>query len=122
MEFNLLTAIVAAVAIVVGLGLGFLGGVVYRKKVAEAEIGSAEEQAKRIVDDGFKEAETLKKEALLEAKEEIVRQNREFEKEVRDRRAELTRLENRCVSREENLDKKLANLENKEQLQFSLVI
>ena len=54
-----MSAIVAVIAIVVGLGLGFMGGVIYRKKVAEAEIGSAEEQAKRIVDDGFKEAETL---------------------------------------------------------------
>ena len=59
MEFNIMSAIVAVIAIVVGLGLGFMGGVIYRKKVAEAEIGSAEEQAKRIVDDGFKEAETL---------------------------------------------------------------
>ncbi len=108
-------AIVAAVAaLVIGALVGFFGGIQYRKKIAEAEIGSAEQEAAKIREEGGRAAETLKKEALLEAKEEIVRQNREFEKEVRDRRAELTRLENRCVSREEALDKKLENLENRE--------
>ncbi len=116
MEFNLLTAIVAAIAIVVGLGLGFLGGVVYRKKVAEAEIGSAEEQAKRIVDDGFKEAETLKKEALLEAKEEILKQRNESEREIKERRSELSKQEARVTKREETLERKIESLESKEEL------
>ena len=107
MEFNIMTAIAAVIAIIVGLGLGFLGGIIYRKKVAEAEIGSAEEQAKRIVDDGFKEAETLKKEALLEAKEEILKQKNESEREIKERRSELSKQESRVAKREETLERKI---------------
>ncbi len=116
MEFNTLTAIAAVVAVIVGLGLGFVGGIIYRKKVAEAEIGSAEEQAKRIVDDGFKEAETLKKEALLEAKEEILRQRNESEREIKERRSELSKQESRVAKREETLERKIENLEEKEEI------
>ena len=108
--------IAAIVAVIVGLGLGFLGGVIYRKKVAEAEIGSAEEQAKRIVDDGFKEAETLKKEALLEAKEEILKQRNESEREIKERRSELSKQESRVAKREETLERKIESLEEKEEI------
>ena len=107
--------IAALVTLVIGAVVGFFGGIQYRKKIGEAEIGSAEQEAAKIKEEGAKAAETLKKEALLEAKEEIVRQNREFEKEVKDRRAEISRLEHRCASREEVLDKKLEGLEVKEQ-------
>ena len=107
--------IAALVTLVIGAVVGFFGGIQYRKKIGEAEIGSAEQEAAKIKEEGAKAAETLKKEALLEAKEEIVRQNREFEKEVKDRRAEISRLEHRCASREEALDKKLEGLEVKEQ-------
>ncbi|MBQ4137409.1 MAG: ribonuclease Y [Clostridia bacterium] len=110
-----MSAIVAVVAIIIGLGLGFLGGVIYRKKVAEAEIGSTEEQAKRIVDDGFKEAETLKKEALLEAKEEILKQKNESEREIKERRSELSKQESRVAKREETLERKIESLEAKEE-------
>ena len=116
MEFNIMTAIAAVIAIIVGLGLGFLGGIIYRKKVAEAEIGSAEEQAKRIVDDGFKEAETLKKEALLEAKEEILKQKNESEREIKERRSELSKQESRVAKREETLERKIESLEKKEEI------
>ena len=116
MEFNIMSAIVAVIAVVVGLGLGFLGGIIYRKKVAEAEIGSAEEQAKRIVDDGFKEAETLKKEALLEAKEEILKQKNESEREIKERRSELSKQESRVAKREETLERKIESLEKKEEI------
>ncbi len=111
---GLIVALAAVGAALVAGLLAFFGGIQYRKKIGEREIGSAEQEAARIRDAGAKAAETLKKEALLEAKEEIVRQNREFEREVKDRRAELSRLENRCVSREEALDKKLEGLEAKE--------
>ncbi|MBQ7820863.1 MAG: ribonuclease Y [Clostridia bacterium] len=111
-----MSAIVAVIAVVVGLGLGFLGGIIYRKKVAEAEIGSAEEQAKRIVDDGFKEAETLKKEALLEAKEEILKQKNESEREIKERRSELSKQESRVAKREETLERKIESLEKKEEI------
>ena len=101
---------------IAGLGLGFFGGIIYRKKVAEAEIGSAEEQAKRIVDDGFKEAETLKKEALLEAKEEIIKQRNESEREMKERRSELSKQEARVAKREETLERKIESLEQKEEI------
>ena len=107
--------IIIAVAVgIIALIVGFIAGVFYRKKIGEAEIGSAEIEAKRIVDEAVKEGETKKKERLLEAKEEIVRANKELDREVKERRNELTKLENRCVSREEALDKRSEQLERKE--------
>ncbi|MBE6686498.1 MAG: ribonuclease Y [Ruminococcaceae bacterium] len=107
--------IVGLVSFVVALILGVLIGILYRKKVAEAEIGSAEEQAKKIVEEGEKLAETKKKEALLEAKEEILRNKNESERELKERRKEISRMENRVTQREETLDRKLENLEKKEE-------
>lgn len=112
---TLIPILAGAAALIFGIVFGFFGGIQYRKKIGEAEIGSAELEAAKIKEEGAKAAETLKKEALLEAKEEIVRQNREFEKEVKDRRAEISRLEHRCATREEALDKKIDSLEVKEQ-------
>ena len=109
-----ITIIVSAAIGVAALVIGFIAGVFYRKKIGEAEIGSAETEAKRIVDEAVKEGETKKKERLLEAKEEIVKANKELDREVRERRNELTKLENRCVSREEALDKRSEQLERKE--------
>ena len=77
----------AIIAFAGGAILGIVIGILYRKKVAEAEIGSAEEQAKKIIDEGSQKAETLKKEALLEAKEDILRQRNDAERELKDRRA-----------------------------------
>ena len=65
---------------IVFLVLGVVIGILYRKKVAEAEIGSAEQEAKKIIDEGIKLAETKKKEALIEAKEEILRSRNEAER------------------------------------------
>ncbi len=84
-----------------------------RKEKAELEIGSAEEEAKRILESGIKEAETQKKEALISAKEEILRQRNEAEKELKERRSEVSRLERRITQKEENLDKKAEALEKK---------
>lgn len=106
--------IIPIAAAVIALVLGFFIGVLYRKRIAEAEIGSAELEAKRIVDEAVKAGETKKKEQLLEAKEEIVKANKEFDREVKERRNELTRLENRCVAREEALDKRIEQLERKD--------
>lgn len=108
--------IITVVAAIFAGIIGFVFGKIYRKKVAEAEIGSAEEQAKRIVDDGFKEAENLKKEALIEAKEEILKQKNESEREIKERRAELSKQESRALKREETLERKIESLEKKEEL------
>ena len=111
-----MTAVIAAVVSgVVCLGAGFFFGVLYRKKVGEAEIGSAETQARKILEDGIKSAETKKKEPLLEAKEEILRTKNEFELELKERRNELTRQERRVQSKEEALDRKTDALEKKDE-------
>ena len=106
------------IGVVCALVFGFIGvlmGIQYRKKVAEAEIGSAEQEAKRIIEEGSKVAEQKKKEALIEAKEEILKSKNELDKEIKDRRNEVSRLERRCVSREESLDRKLDQLEKKDE-------
>lgn len=105
--FVLLIAIGAAL---VGLGLGYL----WRRKISEAKIGSAEAQAMQIVNEAMKTAETRKKEALLEAKEEIIRQKNEAEAELKDRRREVTHQEHRLAQKEEAIDRKVEALEKKE--------
>ncbi len=107
-------AIIALIALV-ALGIGLAAGYVYRQKVMEKKIGQTEEYVRDLLDDATRKAEDKKKEALLEAKEEIIRLKSELDKEVRDRRNEVTRLERRVNQREEALDKKLDNLEAREE-------
>jgi len=107
--------IVGIIVFIVSVVIGFFFGILYRKKVAEAEIGSAEAQAKKIVEEGEKLAETKKKEALLEAKEEILKAKNESEREMKERRKEISKMENRAAQREETLDRKLETLEKKEE-------
>ena len=94
------------VSLLVFLVIGFLLGVTYRKKVSEREIQSAEEKAKRIINDSIKSAESKKREALLEAKEEIHKNRSEYEREVKERRTEIQKQERRLQQKEEMLDKK----------------
>ena len=110
-----ITVIAVVVGVLAGLGGGVALGIVHRKRVAEAEIGSAELQAKKILEDGLKAAETKKKEALIEAKEEILRTKNEFDREVKDRRAEITRQERRIAQKEEILDRKTEAMEKKDE-------
>ena len=105
-----------AAGLVVGFIVGFILGGAHRKKVAEAAIGSAEKEANKIVSDALATAEAKKKEAILEAKDEMHKQRTETEKELRERRAEVQRLEKRITQKEENLDKKSDNLEKKEEV------
>ena len=107
--------ITVAAAAVSGI-LAFIAGTVYRKKIAEAKIGGAEQKAKSIVEQAVKEAETKKKEALLEAKDEIHKSRNEFEKESKERRKEMNRQESRIQQKEEALDKKSEALEKKDEL------
>lgn len=102
-------------ALVVGLVVGAIIGNVYRKKVAEAEIGSAEQEAKRIVSEAVKNAEAKKKEAILEGKDEVHRLRSESEKELSERRKEVQRQERRIQQKEESLDRKIDNIEAKEE-------
>ena len=105
----------AAIAAAATLPIGIFTGYTIRRRSAEKQIGSAEEQARKILEDGIKAADTKKKEVLLEAREEILRTKNEFDREVKERRAELTRQERRLTQKEENLDKKTEALEKKDE-------
>ena len=93
----------------------FAVGVVYRKRVGEREIGSAEAEATRIINEAIRSGENRKKEMLLEAKDEIHKSRTEHDKEVKERRAELSKQERRLQQKEESLDKKTDAFERKEE-------
>ena len=112
---NKVLIISAAIAAAATLPIGIFAGYTIRRRSAEKQIGSAEEQARKILEDGIKAADTKKKEVLLEAREEILRTKNEFDREVNERRAELTRQERRLTQKEENLDRKTEALEKKDE-------
>ena len=109
-----ITIVFVVVAVLLGV-LGFFIGSHYRKKSAEATIGSAEEEAKRILSDAMKTADSKKKEVLVEAKDEIYHMRQDAEKDIRERRSEVQRQEHRLQQKEETLDRKIDNLEAKEE-------
>jgi ribonuclease Y len=111
---NLLSIILCIAIVVVAIVMFFVGAA-YRKHVAEKEIGSAEDEAKRIINEAIRGGENKKREMLLEAKEEIHKSRTEYEKEVKDRRAELQKQDRRLQQKEETLDKKLDSYEKKEE-------
>ncbi len=94
---------------------GFAAGIIYRKKVAEREIGSAEAEATRLINEAIRSGENRKKEMLLEAKDEIHKSRTEYEREVKERRSELSKQERRLQQKEESLDKKTDAFERKEE-------
>ncbi len=95
----------------------FFAGMSYRRKTAEARIGSAEDEAMRIVNDAIKTAEQKRKETVIEAKDEALRMKSEADKEIKERRSELSRQERRLDQKEESLDKKVSAFEKKEEEQ-----
>lgn len=106
------TVIFALLGLIVGAVVGFF----VCKSIAEAKIAGAKSSAEQIIDEGTREAEALKKEALLEAKDEIHQLRTEAEQDIRDRRAELQKQENRLMQKEENLDRKDESLDKREAL------
>ena len=102
-------------ALVLVFFVAFYLGVLYRKRVSEREIESAEEEAKRIINESIKTAENKQREALLEAKEEIHKNRAEYEREIKERRAEIQKHERRLQQKEENLDKKTDAIEKKDE-------
>ena len=114
-------AIIAAIVVVAvaGMFMAFRFGYSYRRKVAELKVGSAEEEAKKIIENAkskaVKDAEHAKKERLLEAKEEIHKERNELEKEIKERRNEIQRQERRIQQKEDAIDKKTQVLEKKEE-------
>ena len=106
--FIVLGALVLCVA-------SFFAGVTYRKKVGEREIGSAELEATRLINEAIRSGESRKKEMLLEAKDEIHKSRTEHEKEMKERKAEITKQERRLQQKEDTLDKKTDAFERKEE-------
>ena len=103
--------------ILVALGCAIVGiivGYFVRRNISEAKVGQAETRAKEIIDKANHDSETVRKEKLLEAKEEIHKLRTEAEKENRERRNEVQKYERRVLQKEENLDKKTSELESKE--------
>ena len=111
----IITVLLVLVAAAVYGALGFYLGGENRKRTAEAKIGSAEDEAKRIVNDAIKTAEAKRKETIVEAKDEAFKLKSEADKEIKDRRAEITRQERRMDQKEEALDKRSAAMERKEE-------
>ncbi|MBE6794832.1 MAG: ribonuclease Y [Ruminococcaceae bacterium] len=109
-----LALVLIIVAAVVFAVVGVVFGISYRKKIAEKEIGSAEQEANRIISDAMKTAEAKKKEAVIEGKDEIHRLRNEADKDINERRKEVQRQERRIQQKEESLDKKMDQLERKE--------
>ena len=112
---TILATVLIVVGVIVGIAAGFGLGIVYRKKVAEREIGSAETEATRIINEAIRSGESRKKEMLLEARDEIHKSRTEHEKEVKERRAELSKQERRLEQKESSLDKKMEAFERKEE-------
>ena len=110
----LMWVLVVVAAAVCG-ALGYYFGGENRKRTAEAKIGSAEEEAKRIVNDAIKAAEQKRKETIIEAKDEAFKLKSDADKEIKDRRAEISRQERRMDQKEEALDKRTAAMERKEE-------
>ncbi len=101
---------------VISIIIGFLAGINHRKKVAETEIGSAEQEAKRLINEAMLEAEAKKKAIILDGKDEIIKNRSEVEKELSERRKDVQRQEKRLQQREETLDRKIENLDKKSEL------
>ena len=110
------TIIEIVLAVIVSIIVGAGAGYTVRKKSAEAQIGSAEAEAKRIIEDAESKGESRKKELLLEAKEDVHRLRQELDRDTKERRGELQRQERRVVQKEENLDRKMDSLEKKEEI------
>ena len=107
--------IICAVVGVVATICAWFAGIAYRKNIAEAKIGKAEDKARDIIDEALRDAESKKRDILLTAKEEALKTKNDIEKEVKDRRSEIQHMEKRVLQREENLDKKSDAMEKKEQ-------
>ena len=113
---SLLLSLPVSICIAVAAAVvSFAAGVIYRKKIAEAKLGGAEQKAKDIVAEAEKQAETKKKEILLSAKEEVHKSRAELDREIKDRRAEINRLERRVEQKEANVDKKNDALDKKDE-------
>ena len=111
----ILNSLIIIATFLISLAIGFVIGMITRKKIAESKIESAEQEAKRVVDLAKVEAENMRKEEIFKAKEEIMNSRKELDQEIKERRSEIQKQESRMIQKEENLDKRSENLEKKEQ-------
>lgn len=109
------TIIVHIVVAVIALVIGILAGYIIRKSVGEKAIGSAEQKAKNLILDAENRSETIRKEYILEAKEEAHKLRSDADREIRERRSEISKSERRLIQKEESIDRKLENIEKKEE-------
>ncbi len=110
----IIVGIIAAAVAVVASMITWFAARSYERRQFETKVGNAEQKSREIIDEALKTAETKKREALLEAKEESLKTKNELEKETKERRAELQQYEKRVLSKEENVEKKADTLEKKE--------
>ncbi len=110
-----MTIVIIVATFLISLAIGVLVGMAYRKKIAESKLGSAEQEAKRLVDLAKIEAENLKKEEIIKAKEEIMNSRKELDQEIKERRGEVQKQETRIIQKEESLERRSENFEKKEQ-------
>ncbi|MBC3515033.1 ribonuclease Y [Neobittarella massiliensis] len=115
MPFTPVMIVVLVLIALVLMAVAFVLGTVYRKKVSEAKLGDAETEATRIVNEAVKEAQAKKKESLIEAKDEIYKLKTEADKEIKERRSDISRQEKRLIQKEESLDKKITGVEQKDE-------
>lgn len=116
MKTALIITIVVAVVLIIAVGLlMYFLGAEKERKLTNAKIGSAEQKSREIIDDALKTAEAKKREALLEVKEESLRSKNELDKEIRERRSEISKSEKRIANKEEALDRKAETMERREQ-------
>ena len=106
--------IIFVILLIIAVVATWFIAIAYRKNIAEAKVGKAEDKAREIIDEALKSAEAKKRETLLEAKEEALKAKNDLDKEIKDRRNEIQRMEKRVLSREENLDRKSEAVEKKE--------
>lgn len=110
----MITVIAVVATLVISVLISVTATNTYHKKVADQKIGSAEERARKIIDEALKSVEDTKREKLLEVKEESLRARNDLDKEVRERRAEVQRSERRVQQKEENVEKRSDAIEKRE--------
>ena len=106
--------ITAVVSIIITALVVWFVAASYQNKSANSKIGNAEEKARGIIDEAVKAAEEKKRESMLEIKEESIKAKNDLDKEIKERRNEISRNERRIVQKEENVDKKLEAIEKRE--------
>ncbi|HET9287973.1 MAG TPA: ribonuclease Y [Gaiella sp.] len=103
------------IALLVGLGLGGIATAVWLRASSASSVRRSDEERRRIVSDAEREAETIRREAHVEAREAAVRVRADVESEIRDRRVEIAKVEERIAQREAEIDQKVVEVTRREQ-------